>query len=251
MELIKLEETTSTNDYLKSKHSELEHGTAVTANRQTEGKGRRGKVWADVTDECEMLFLSVLLKNISNPLQMPVFSAVSAASAISEFTEYDVRVKWPNDILISEKKVCGILCESCKSVNKKEKQVKTDNLFDLICGFGVNLYAPDGYFSGINLPNAASVSDKPNFPAELLRDKIISELLHNITLPYENVLEYYKKICITIGKNVIVHYINSETAAFAAGVSKIGELICTNETGYFSVNAGEVSIRGVIDESRR
>jgi BirA family biotin operon repressor/biotin-[acetyl-CoA-carboxylase] ligase len=239
--IMEFEELPSTNDYLKQHRRKYTHGTAVTAVRQTAGKGRRGKVWIDITGtRCESLFLSVLLKGISAPLQIPVISAVSAACAISAFSEDEIHIKWPNDILINKKKVCGILCESVQYGYSETGQNK--NLYDLVCGFGVNLYAPAGFFNEHGLPDASPVSSTPGFPKAELRDKIIAGLLSNANKPYEEILEYYKARCITIGNNVAVNRNGAVITAFASGISEKGELVLQNETGTFTVNAGETSI---------
>ena len=89
-----------------------EHGTVVVADKQTAGKGRRGRVWESLSGE--NIYMSILLRPEINVNQAPMITLVMAYSVVKAirklgFTE--AQIKWPNDIVISGKKVCGILTE--------------------------------------------------------------------------------------------------------------------------------------------
>lgn len=104
---IHLDEVTSTNDYLKQ--GDFPDGTAVIADRQTAGKGRQGKTWSEAPVG-QAMYLSVLFHSmkISDMGLLPLLCGLAAARSLGAAA----RIKWPNDVLLGEKKVCGILCES-------------------------------------------------------------------------------------------------------------------------------------------
>ena len=131
MKIIKLSRVDSTNNYLKQHFEELPDGTAVTADLQTDGRGRRGHSWSA---DRGMLPLSVLLKNPREPetltprVGLAVCEAIEAIASKQSFS-FSVGIKWPNDLIISYHKVCGILCESVFFGDK----------ITAICGIGVNI----------------------------------------------------------------------------------------------------------------
>jgi len=97
--------------------AEVEHGTVVAANSQTAGRGRLSRTW--FSPPCANLYCSIILRT-ARPAErltewlswVPLISALAAAEAIEQVSSIHVSVKWPNDLLISERKVGGILCES-------------------------------------------------------------------------------------------------------------------------------------------
>ena len=107
-----------------------ESGLVVTAKKQTAGKGRRGRSWESPADE--NLYFSVLLKPTIAPEKAPMLTLVMAYSVAKALQKEDIQVliKWPNDLVLSGKKVCGILTE----MNLSGVQVE-----DVIVGVGLNV----------------------------------------------------------------------------------------------------------------
>jgi len=109
-------------------------GTVVIADAQTGGKGRLGRSW--VSPPGVNLYLSVILrprKPTSAAPQLSLLASVAVAEAIVEQTRLVPSIKWPNDVLVSGKKVCGILTEM---------QANGPQLRSVIVGIGVNINAP-------------------------------------------------------------------------------------------------------------
>ncbi len=102
----RLSEVDSTNEYIKSILENSPEGTVVLADVQTAGKGRKGRNWYSPEGG---LWMSILLDHCDNCL-MPLTAAVALAEA---FQTYDIKlgIKWPNDLLLNQKKVAGILTE--------------------------------------------------------------------------------------------------------------------------------------------
>jgi BirA family transcriptional regulator, biotin operon repressor / biotin---[acetyl-CoA-carboxylase] ligase len=107
-----LKECESTMELAKSLgKSGLKHGTWVSTLKQTGGRGRSGKTWVSLEGN---LFLSVLirLENKKNWSWLPIASGIAIAQALKKFDpSLEPKIKWPNDIWLGGKKVCGLLCE--------------------------------------------------------------------------------------------------------------------------------------------
>ena len=105
--LYRFEEIGSTNEYAKSIALNADNGTVVFADTQTQGKGRFGKSWYSPPGG---LYISVILKP-SNPGLIPVMGGVSLCETLSR---YDIipGIKWPNDIMLNNKKIAGMLTEN-------------------------------------------------------------------------------------------------------------------------------------------
>jgi BirA family transcriptional regulator, biotin operon repressor / biotin---[acetyl-CoA-carboxylase] ligase len=142
-------------------------GTTVIADSQSGGKGRLGRSW--VSPPGVNLYLSVILRPpVSTAVapQLNLLAAIAVADAVSETTRLSPAIKWPNDILVAEKKVCGILAEM---------QTDTGGLRAVIVGIGVNINAPLSTFPEELRDKASSLLitggqtiDRSTFTASLL-----------------------------------------------------------------------------------
>jgi len=113
----------------------VEHGTVVAADSQTAGRGRLSRTW--FSPPGANLYCSIILRAARPPEHLtewlswlPLISALAAAEAIEQVSSIHVSVKWPNDLLISERKVGGILCESGTGIRSDSFQ---------IIGIGINI----------------------------------------------------------------------------------------------------------------
>lgn len=132
-----LPETDSTNSYAIGllKNVNLPEGTVVHAAAQRAGRGQRGSAW--MADPHRNLTASVLLKPsflaAKNHFILYQIAALSCFDTMAQFldsSQFDIRIKWPNDILVNGKKIAGILIENT---------VKGDQILHSILGFGINL----------------------------------------------------------------------------------------------------------------
>ena len=148
MKVIEFSEINSTNTYLKENYETLPNLTIVKAEHQTMGKGRLGRTWIDNDD----LLFSILIKNgLSQPLD---YSLLIAATLIKVLKSYNPMVKWPNDILINQKKVAGILLEA----------VTKQTIECVIIGVGINVntkaFSNDLIIKATSLKNESSEVNK-------------------------------------------------------------------------------------------
>lgn len=236
MEIIYLEEVDSTNNYLKAHCGGLSDGTAVTARVQSSGKGRRGHAWSSNEG---MLPLSILFKN---PIEYETLTArvgLAVCAAIEEMYDDppEIGIKWPNDIIVSSHKVCGILCESMRFGASTV----------VICGIGINISQDENYFQENGLPNAGSLLMLTGTAPE--RDKLLKTVVRKVrelaAAPFSECLGEYRRRLVNLGKNVKILGADGERIAEAVDVAENGYLICRNENGLFEVSSGEVSVRGI------
>lgn len=235
-EIILLDEVDSTNSYLKRRVGELPDGTAVTARKQTAGHGRRGHSWVD---DGEMLPLSILLKNPEQPTTITLRAGVALCEAFESAGAAGVGIKWPNDIIISAHKVCGILCESVCS---------GDNIY-VICGIGVNLTQNAEFFRNAGIPHAGSLKELAGIIPDraTLTEDIVRRVTTLCKTDFSEIYNRYKRRCVTLGKQVRIIGSGGERVAFAEDIAANGFLVCSDEKGQFEVNSGEVSVRGLMD----
>jgi BirA family transcriptional regulator, biotin operon repressor / biotin---[acetyl-CoA-carboxylase] ligase len=148
MHIIKLNAIDSTNTYLKQISSEkvIEDYTTVTANYQTQGRGQMGTIWD--SEEGKNLMCSVFKEcskvSIKNQFYISMITSLAIVKTLQSFSIPKLRVKWPNDILSENKKICGILIEIV---------IKNNQLEASIIGIGLNVNQAE--FK--HLPNASSL----------------------------------------------------------------------------------------------
>ena len=134
----------STNDLAASfAHDPDTAGTVFVAEHQTEGRGQYGRLWQ--ARPGSSLLLSVLLfppPELRRPVILTAWAAVAIAGAIRELAGEQARIKWPNDLLLRDKKVCGILIEQSGGV---------------VVGLGLNLNQTAEEFAEVGLPAATSL----------------------------------------------------------------------------------------------
>lgn len=148
MHIIKLNATDSTNSYLRALSAEkvLNDYTIVTAKYQTQGRGQLGANWD--SEKGKNLMCSVFKRyaklGVENHFYISMVVSLSIVRALQKFQVPKLLIKWPNDILSEQKKICGILIENI---------IKQNTLEASIIGFGLNI----NQTSFLDLPNASSL----------------------------------------------------------------------------------------------
>ena len=195
------EEVESTNSVLLDKKSKFNFdGTVLLAEKQTQGKGRKNRVW--LSPKGHNLTFSILLTNrklFDKNFNLINFgTSLAVAQAIENLYQLRTELKWPNDILINSKKVAGILLESASSGNKIER---------LVIGIGLNVNQT--LFQGnFNIP-PTSIKNELNQTIE--REKLLAEILNifeetldKINLYPKDVLREWKARCRMIGEKISI-----------------------------------------------
>lgn len=177
--IIKLNATPSTNDFLKSISSQqsTENFTVVITENQTNGKGQRGNTWT--TQSGKNLIFSILIKGFANSensvFDLNVAVSISIIEALETFKIPKLNIKWPNDILSEGKKISGILIENT---------ISGQQYISSIIGIGLNVNQTN--FD--NLPKASSLKNitKIEFNKEELLLGIINKIKNNYELISNN-----------------------------------------------------------------
>lgn len=173
--IIKLNATPSTNDFLKSISTQqsTENFTVVITENQTKGKGQRGNTWT--SEPNKNLIFSTLIKEI-NTLGNSIFDlniaiSISIIEALETFKIPNLNIKWPNDILSEGKKISGILIENT---------ISSQQSISSIIGIGLNVNQTN--FE--NLPKASSLKNivKKEFNKEELLLEIMNKIKNNLEI---------------------------------------------------------------------
>lgn len=238
------EEIDSTNNWAKQLASEgAPSGTLVCADMQTAGKGRRGRNWA--SPKGISLYMSLILRPDilpQNASSLTLVMGLSVAQALCRETGLDVRIKWPNDIVISGKKLCGILTEMDAGVK---------NIGFVIIGVGINVNQTD--FSDEIKDMATSVVLEKGECVS--RARIAAAVMKCFEQNYHEFLRTsdmaglrgsYDEMMVNRGRTVKVLSPGNEFTGTAVGTNEKGELLVQRENGEIeAVYAGEVSVRGI------
>ncbi len=229
---IRLEEVTSTNDYAKELASQpgTKNGTAVLAKNQTKGRGRISHQWASEKDAG--IYMSVILyPDLSPMLCTPItlITAMAVSHALAEKTSLDVKIKWPNDLLVNDKKLCGILTEN---------SIKGDKTEFLVVGIGVNInntsFAPEINATSLYLETGKT----------FVLDELVEDILKSLETYYKKFLksaenqtvfkdfkEEYLSKSHTMGKEVKYIFDGKEHMGKAVDIDFDGRLIVVDPCG--------------------
>ena len=226
MERLYLEQVDSTNKYCKEHISDLKDKTLVYTFNQTSGRGRLGRKWSYVGED--NIYASIVLK--PSDTMSDIYSNLTQYLCLilaEVFEEYNVdsKIKWPNDILINNKKISGILAESVINKSKLE---------GLIIGFGINLNCETGVLDLI---------DKPATALNLLTDKkidkndFLNKILDKFCLGYNEFIEDgflfikedYKKRANFLDKKITIKVLDKTFCGIAQDITDNGALMLIDD----------------------
>ena len=231
----------STNDYLKQNAATLAHGTVVTADYQTAGKGRSGRAWQD--NAKAGLALSVLLRppSVHHTQLLPLVCALAVKSAVFSLYGVNSGIKWPNDLVLNQNKICGILCEG----------VLLGQSVYAVCGIGINVLQQKTDFTQDGLDHATSLLVETGIHHSLseVAAGVMTELEryydHYIAQGIDALLGEYEAACVTLGREVRVIQNGAKREGRAVGLAQNGALLVDFAGGITEINAGEASVRGL------
>lgn len=242
-EIIYFDTIDSTNNYAKKIASDIDSdGVVVVSEEQTLGRGRMNRLWT--SPKYKGIWMSIILKPDFPTYKAPQITQVMAVAILKAFEKYgiDAKIKWPNDIVINKKKVCGILTEMSGEIEK---------LNYIIIGIGINVNLDISDFNEELIDKASSlkIEAKRNFD----RAELIAEVMKQIE-------RYYFKFLvddldeITEMLNSYSLLLNQEATINLNGKEYIGKVLNINRDGSLEVEidgnvrkiiSGEVSIRGL------
>ena len=221
----------STNDECKRISSNKDI-LVVTADKQTKGKGRKGRKWHSPEGN---ISLSIAFADTGFDMPISIATGILVRDALTEvFNLSSIKLKWPNDLVYEKKKIGGILVE---------KEVFADYT-KAIVGIGINL----------ELDKKESWwGDLKDLNGKNLRDKIINRILIKFEILLKNGLDDWKRLwhksCIHNDAIISVARNNETIKGKYLGINDAGELLLEKETGnIISFSSGEVSIKGIYNK---
>lgn len=247
-EILFFEQLDSTNTQAKrlikeEAEEKVGHGLLILAEEQTSGRGRLGRDWS--SPKRGGIWMSFVLNPRLPAESCPMLTLVAAVAvneAIRRVSGLDSFIKWPNDIVINAKKVCGILTEATGLLSEGP---------NIILGIGINANRKD--FPGELGLSATSLSLEGE--KDINRSLLIAEICNSLEKYYEEFTEQgdltglkaeYEKYLINRGKQVRVLAKDGEYTGTALGINGQGGLLVeTKEKEITTVVSGEVSVRGI------
>lgn len=247
-EIIFLESVDSTNNYAKKMgEGEFQEGTLIIAEEQTAGRGRLGREW--ISPKGKGIWMTIMLKPDIKPeqaAQITLIAAFAVVLGIKNICNIDAMIKWPNDVVVNGKKLCGILTEMGAEI---------DRINYLIAGIGINANIDEKDFadSGLNIATSIKIQKGRDIDRKLL----ISDIIKNFEELYINFIEKgsieyiikdYKKVSATLGKDVRILEKGEEWHGLALDINNQGHLIVKMDDGTIKeISSGEVSVRGIYE----
>ncbi len=245
--LICLGSVDSTNNYAKKLADEgAPHGTVVLTETQTAGRGRQGKSFDSPAGKG--LYLSVLLRPDLPPMEvvnLTAWTAVALCDAVEQVARERPGIKWTNDLILHQKKLCGILTEMGLEAESGQLQY-------VVIGVGVNVSQTAEDWGDELSPIATSLEqalDRRVRRAELAAAVIrsLDRMVRDFPTEKETYLARYRADCVTTGHQVRLLQKGGERIAFAEGIDGDFALVVRHSDGTTeTVTAGDVSVRGLL-----
>jgi BirA family biotin operon repressor/biotin-[acetyl-CoA-carboxylase] ligase len=226
-----LDETASTNtDALGLAEEGAPEWTVVATGHQTSGRGRLGRTWIDVPGSS--LLVSVLLRPSLAPDRAPLLSLLAAVAMIGASGLPGMRSKWPNDLVVGDRKLGGILAEAA---------ISGGEVRHLVIGTGLNL-------TRSGLPGDRASSSLAEEGGEPDGEGILTGYLSELRAEYQRpnfpvgLVERYAAVCATIGRRVRATTDGgTEVEGLATGLDDRGSLLLETDSGTHPVAFGEVT----------
>ncbi len=239
--LYEYKQLSSTNDVAREKMAEAKVPMlAVFTDHQESGRGRQGRAW--VSPPGKGLALSVAFRleadDMNRLQEWPLFAALTVRSALSSIGIEKAMIKWPNDIFIEGKKVCGILTEM-RSVGKE---------VHLVIGIGINVNAelsdfPDDLKSKVT---SLKITQMKSISINILTARLIDEF-YELLLTYQAKKRFsdqkdeYERYCMTLGQRIHVRQGHNAVTGVATRIDEEGTLWISDDQGSdIPIRSGEI-----------
>jgi len=239
--IVHFETIDSTNGYGKKIASEELDGTVIISEEQTKGKGRIGRQWHSKFKEG--IWMSIILKPNIMPQKAPFITLIAGASIAKALNNLGIEttIKWPNDIIINNKKVAGILTELSAEI---------DRINYIVLGIGINVKTTE--FSqeiseiATSLYKEGYKTSRVDITKSILREFEVLYLQYINENSKNDTLDICRKYSAIIEKDVYLIKGEDKELVRCLDINKDGNLIVQTEDNIIKeIISGEVSIRGV------
>ena len=239
-EIVYFGETDSTNRQARMLAAEgAAHGTLVLADMQTAGRGRRGRGW--ISPAGEGIFMSLIVRPDVPPSEVAKMSltlALAVAGAIERETGLDARIKWPNDIVIGGRKVCGLLLEMDASAEKVNS---------VAAGVGINVHQTRFDEEIAHTASSLDLLSGKRVSRSAVVRAFLEEFEKAMALTDAQMMDAYRARSATSGQRVQVIALNGTYTGTAKGIADSGSLLVETDAGEVrEVLAADVSVRGIM-----
>lgn len=231
----------STNAVASEIAAKTLEGAVVLADTQSKGRGRLGRVW--LSPPGVSIYMSIILKPDIKPMDatlITVMSSVACATALRKVTGLNVTIKWPNDLIIQKKKLCGILTELKTERNK---------IIFAVAGIGINVNTDINEFPEDMKHLATSLKNETGIVYS--RTEIAAETLNEMDRWYKTLkvmdrdalLSEWKRLSSTLGREVMVVTGQGTLTGFALDLDSEGMLMIKLASGEVKrISSGDVTI---------
>jgi len=237
-------EIDSTNNEAKKKAEDgATQGTLIITECQNGGRGRRGKKW--ISPSGSGIWMSFVLRPTIHPYgasMITLVAALAVVGALKSINDLECKIKWPNDIVVNGKKICGILTEM-------SSELDAVNYVIIGIGINVNISEFDEEISDI----ASSIFLETGHMVK--RSQVIADFAKCFEEYYKifmqtgdmsGLIKEYNGLLINVGREVKISNINSQFIGNAIGINEKGELLVKKQDGSIEkIMSGEVSVRGL------
>ena len=219
------------------------HGTLIVADMQTAGRGRRGRDWASPAGT--NIYFTLIMRPQFEPDRASMLTLVmahSVARGITRETGLECGIKWPNDIVVNGRKVCGILTEM---------SAERDYIHYVVTGVGINVGEQE--FVAEIADKAASLNEECG--RKISRSALTARIMEYFEEDYDcfvsagdlsRLLDSYNAMLVNRNAQVYVLDPREKFQGVARGINPAGELLVERQDGTIQkVYAGEVSVRGI------
>jgi BirA family biotin operon repressor/biotin-[acetyl-CoA-carboxylase] ligase len=227
----KYSELDSTNDFALKNKATLLCGDVVVADKQTKGRGRFDRKW--LSDSAENVYLTLVLGEIANFSVIPLYTAVILVRVLESFG-VKAQIKWPNDVLVDNKKLAGILVQN---------SFQGSNFF-VVVGVGLNISLSEEDKGKIGVPVVCLQEigvkiGKDSFIKEFL-DIFFKDLEKFINHGFSSIKDEYEFNSSLIGKQINVKCSQKELMGNVIGFSETGEILINENNKTVAISSGEV-----------
>ncbi len=220
------------------------HGLTVITEEQTMGKGRRGRSWLGEPG-CG-IWMSFLLRPqiaVENSSMLTLIAALAVQKAIKEEANIQCQIKWPNDIIVNKKKICGILTEL---------SAQMDELNYIVVGIGINVNIESFPKDLKDKATSLRIETGQIMKRAPLAAKVLEcfEHYYEIFLQTEDLsafMDEYNRLLLHVNQKIRVIQGSREETYISRGINSDGELLAEDEMGNKkTILSGEVSVRGIL-----
>lgn len=216
-------------------------GTVVIAESQTAGRGRRGREW--FSSPGNGIYATLILRPAMPPIGAPritLMTAVAVAEALLSLVELDLKIKWPNDILIKGRKLAGILTEITTEM---------DAVNYIVVGLGLNVNSPSESFPKEIREKATSIFIETG--EQFSRARLVRTILEQFEKYYEmfkkneffSIIHRWKQLSDIVGKKISVDVLGQEHMGEVVDIDDDGVLILKDDQGRIQrIISGDVTL---------